>query len=106
MKYRKGSKLKRAALNIFVKLVKDVDIVHMRKEFDIIDQTKTGIITRKEMKTALKNAELEIKNSEINTVIRQLDFNHDGTISYSEFLAATIDYSKFLTDSKIKTIFS
>ena len=35
----------------------------------------------------------------------QIDFTGDQQIHYSEFLAATMDIKKFLTDSKLKAIF-
>lgn len=35
-----------------------------------------------------------------------MDYDGDGQINYSEFLAATIDTKRFLTESKLKSVFS
>jgi calcium-dependent protein kinase len=38
--------------------------------------------------------------------IEEMDYDGNGKINYSEFLAATIDTKKFLTESKLKSVFS
>ncbi len=65
-------------MNIFVKMLKDQDLEHMRKEFDIIDQDKTGILKAKEMKAALAKCNVSLKKNEINGIVKELDFNSDG----------------------------
>ena len=36
----------------------------------------------------------------------ELDYNGDGQINYTEFLAATIDQEKLMTDEKLRSVFS
>lgn len=100
-----GTRLQKAAMNIFVKYLNDVDVDPMWKEFEIIDRDKCGIIYNKEMKQALKNSNIELKGSEINSIVWELDFNLDGHISYSEFLSATVNLDKFLTDEKCMAVY-
>ena len=38
-------------------------------------------------------------------MIKQIDYQGNNQINYSEFLAATIDISKFLTDDKLSALF-
>ena len=42
---------------------------------------------------------------ELNEIFGKLDFNKDGEINYSEFLAATVMKSKVVTDSNLKLAF-
>ena len=48
----------------------------------------------------------KISQSEIESIIKEVDYRGNGRINYSEFLSATIEVDKFLTDKKLKAIFS
>lgn len=39
--------------------------------------------------------------AEINKIFERIDFNHDGEINYSEFLAVTVDRRKAITDNNL-----
>jgi len=80
-----------------VKLLPDEVTKKVKEDFDVIDQDKTGFLHNKEMKQALKQSEVTLKNSEINGIIRELDFNSDGKITYSEFLVATVDLDECIS---------
>ena len=47
-----------------------------------------------------------VPESEIESIIKEVDYRGNGKINYSEFLSATLDASKFLTTQKLKAIFS
>lgn len=38
-------------------------------------------------------------------MIKELDYQGNGKINWSEFLAATVDTEKFLTDQRLQAIF-
>ena len=42
----------------------------------------------------------------IDKIIAEIDFAGNNKINYSEFLAATIEAEKFLTDDKLMAIFN
>lgn len=48
-----------------------------------------------EMKQAFKDA--TISSEDLENIFRTIDFHKEGTINYSEFLAATVDKKKALT---------
>ena len=48
-----------------------------------------------EMKQAFKDA--TISSEDLEDIFRTIDFHKEGTINYSEFLAATVDKKKALT---------
>ena len=56
-----------------------------------------------------KNDDLDLKDDEINQIIKEVDYFGNGMINYSEFLAATLDAKTFLSgeegDAKLRAIF-
>ena len=46
-----------------------------------------------------------MSNEEIQRIIREIDYQGNGKINYSEFLSATLNLSTFMTESKLKSIF-
>jgi calcium-dependent protein kinase len=53
--YKGSSKLKQAALNLLVKMLPTKEIDTLKKQFEIIDSDKSGIIDANELKIAMKN---------------------------------------------------
>ena len=78
----------------------------VREEFNIIDWDKTGVILVKEMKNAILKTGIEISKQEVNQIIKEMDFDRNGKISYSEFVSCVIDLDKHLTDGKIRAVFN
>ena len=58
-----------------------------------------------ELKKIIKSTHQNISDQELLDLIKEVDYNQDGTINYSEFLSATIDVKKFLTDQRLLAIF-
>ena len=63
------------------------------------------MIQATELQNILIQRRMSASDSEIQDIIRQMDYHGNQMINYSEFLAATIDVKFFLTDSKLKAIF-
>ena len=42
-----------------------------------------------------------VKEKEIDDIIHEIDYHGHNMINYSEFLAATINVKKFLTESRL-----
>jgi calcium-dependent protein kinase len=38
--------------------------------------------------------------------LKELDYQGNGKINYSEFLSATLDIEHYLTDTKLRTVFN
>lgn len=91
MKEYKGvSALKKAAMNILVKMADNKDIEKLREAFIAMDLDATGDIQADELKIALKNANFNFSDEEIDSIINEVDYGGDRIINYTEFLAATI----------------
>lgn len=49
---------------------------------------------------------MSLGQDEINNIITELDFAENKRINYSEFIAATINVSEFLSDERLAAIFN
>ena len=77
-------------------LTKDViDFKSLREAFRALDKSNTGLLKLNEMKQAFM--ESNIQPGDLEDIFKTIDFHNDGTINYSEFLAATVDKKKALT---------
>lgn len=103
--FRGQSKLKKAALNVLIKMVNPKEIEDLRKEFQKIDTDHSGFIEVQELETALKNSNFEMTAKELKSIVDELDYAGNQRINYSEFLAATISINTFLTDEKLWALF-
>ncbi len=103
--FKGQSRLKKAAMNVLVKMLKPKEIEHLRREFMKIDTDHSGIIEFKELEAALKSAAMRLPADEIDQIIGELDYDGNKMINYSEFLAATISVKTILTHEKLEALF-
>lgn len=64
--FRGQSKLKKASLNILVKMINPNDLIELRQEFEKIDTDHSGLIEFKELEKALKNSNIKLNYEEID----------------------------------------
>jgi calcium-dependent protein kinase len=61
----------------------------LREAFRSLDKNNTGILTVNEIKEAFKGTSMPLED--VNSIFEMIDYDHDGVINYSEFIAATMD---------------
>jgi len=72
-----------------------------------MDIDKTGMINAEELKQAiLNNKEINISESEIMSIINEVDYFGNQKINYSEFIVATINLDEFLNENKLLALFN
>jgi calcium-dependent protein kinase len=76
-------------------LNKDIDFKILRDAFFTFDKKNVGMLTVNELKEALRESTLS--KEQLDKIFNQIDFDRDGVINYSEFLAATVDKHEALT---------
>ena len=103
--YRGVSTLKKAAMNLLVKMADNKDIKSLRDIFMQIDKDQTGDITAAELKDALYQAHIKISDEELEKIVSEVDYHGDKMINYSEFLSATIQVKSILTEERLVAIF-
>ena len=104
--YRGVSHLKRAAYNILVKMSAEEDVLPIAEQFKVLDKDGTGMISVEELEQYLKEKNHNLTTAEINSVIKEIDYAGNGKINYSEFLCATMDVKKTITDARVRSVFN
>jgi Ca2+-binding EF-hand superfamily protein len=71
------------------------EIVTAFKEFDGNDN---GFITPQEMKECLRKSKIPFEDADVEEVIKSMDNDHDGTVSYEEYM----DFMAYAFSGQIK----
>jgi calmodulin len=58
----------------------------IKKTFLLFDKNGDGYITVKELKRVLSCLKICLSDGEIQSILRESDFDKDGRVSYEEFL--------------------
>jgi Ca2+-binding EF-hand superfamily protein len=66
--------------------LKQSDIDEISETFNQFDLNNNGYITRDEVKQSLKSVNIIAEDEIIDSVLKQMDWNHDGRVSYGEYL--------------------
>jgi calcium-dependent protein kinase len=74
----------------------------IRSTFNSIDTDSSGNISIEELKLALEKYGID---EDLEQLMRDLDYNKDGEINFSEFVAATIDWQAYMTHENLKVAF-
>ena len=62
-----------------------------------LDKNRDGYITLKELREGVKDFE---NMEELSEILKGVDVDNNGAINYTEFIAATLDQTKYLSESK------
>ena len=79
------------------------DFKMLRNAFRELDVDNSGTLEIAELKQAFEKSGLS--NEEMNDLFYKIDFNQDGKLNYTEFLAATVDKNKAVTQQNLKLAF-
>lgn len=104
--FRGVSKLKKAAMNMLVKMADQNQIEELRTEFTKIDKDQTGLISSEELREAIKQSDIKIADGDVDKIIEEVDYFGNGKINYTEFLVATVDVMKFLDEQMMVALFN
>ena len=89
--------MKKAALTYLATRTTDDDVTEEMKVFFSIDKNRDGYITLKELKEGCKDWE---NLEEIAEILKGVDIDNNGAINYTEFIAATLDQTRYLAEKK------
>lgn len=93
-------------MNILVKMTNPKDLEDLRTEFEKIDGDHSGFIEFKELDRALRHSNISMAKVEVDHIIKELDYDGNEMINYSEFIAATISVKKILTHERLDALFN
>ena len=75
----------------------------LRNAFRELDKDNSGTLEIEELKKAF--ASCNMSDKEMNELFYKIDFNQDGQLNYTEFLAATVNKQKVTQKSNLKLAF-
>eukprot|EP00831_Metopus_contortus_P031546 TRINITY_DN2570_c0_g1_i1.p1 TRINITY_DN2570_c0_g1~~TRINITY_DN2570_c0_g1_i1.p1 ORF type:complete len:393 (+),score=80.92 TRINITY_DN2570_c0_g1_i1:77-1255(+) len=81
-------------------------MVGIRRKFAIIDDDSSGFLEAGEFSKAMKELRLGLSPSEVERVFQVFDVNHDGRISYQEFLRIVIGEMNEARTAVVDTVFA
>jgi Ca2+-binding EF-hand superfamily protein len=93
-------------MNVLVKHLDSKQLSDLQHEFEKIDEDRSGFLEFDEIKVVIEKSGSSLDSAEIDKIIKEIDFAGNHKINYSEFLAATIEAEKYLTDDKLHAIFN
>jgi len=99
-----ASKLQKAVLTCMASQLSEHEIMDLRKAFLSLDKNGDGTITIDELKEGLAKLP-DIKASEIQQIMSNIDTDGSGKIDYTEFLAATMETGLYLKEEKLYMAF-
>ena len=103
-----GEKLKQAAMSIIViQFLNDTDKKQQKELFQAIDKNGDGRLSKEELLDGcLKAFGKKMTKEQIDAIFEKVDIDLSGSIDYNEFLLATINESKILSQKNLKEAFN
>jgi serine/threonine protein kinase len=100
-------KLQLASLYFMVHtLITKEDVILIRELFNLFDTDRDGRLTKQEILRGVKSSKcMEFSENEIQNLMCLVDIDGNGYIEYQEFIAATYDKKKLLTEYNLKKAF-
>jgi calcium-dependent protein kinase len=105
--FRAERKLQQATLYFMVhNMIPTQEKLRLREIFMKMDENMDGRLTKEEVLKGFKKSKMiKCSNKEIKTIMDSVDLDKNGFIEYQEFLTATVDVKKLLTDQNLKKAF-
>ena len=105
-KYKADQKMQQAALGFIVtQLATKEDTEDLDAVFKKIDKNHDGKLTLDELMEGCKEAYPKMTEDEVKELFNEADVDKNGTIDYSEWITATINKQKILTDQNLMSAF-
>lgn len=75
--------------------------------FKVFDKNSDGILSIEELREGFKEylGENMLFEEELQNIIRNIDFNQNGQIEYSEFIVAASNINNMMTELNLKQAF-
>ena len=107
IKFRTTLGLQKATVSFLANQISiNEEIKKLKEEFDKIDVNKDGEISKNELIKCLESIypsqEAKLR---ANAIFKEIDFNNDGSINFSEFLTVNIQKEKLLNEETLDRAF-
>jgi len=103
-KFSGMSKLKKVALTLIAQQLSDSRIDDLKNTFSVLDKNKDGTLTIKEITDGMLQHGLQMP-ADMAAALERVDTDGSGSIDYTEFIAATLEQSKYMKDEVMWSAF-
>eukprot|EP00930_Biecheleria_cincta_P018147 TRINITY_DN1422_c0_g2_i1.p1 TRINITY_DN1422_c0_g2~~TRINITY_DN1422_c0_g2_i1.p1 ORF type:complete len:474 (+),score=104.49 TRINITY_DN1422_c0_g2_i1:286-1707(+) len=103
-KFSGMSKLKKVALTLIAQQLDDAKIQDLKNTFSALDKNKDGTLTIKEITDGMSKHSLEMP-ADMADALQRVDTDGSGVIDYTEFIAATLEQSRYMRDEVMWSAF-
>jgi calcium-dependent protein kinase len=100
------NKLKKIAIRVIAESLSEEEIAGLKEMFLMMDSDGSGAISFEELKEGLKKVGSNLMEADIRQLMDAADVDHNGTIDYGEFLAATLNLNKIEREENMYAAFS
>ena len=101
--FQRLHKLKRLAITCVAYQLTDSEIGLLHDAFAALDKNADGVLTVNEILQGLKQCGVE--GDDVLDVLKELDTDGNGTIDYTEFIAASMDHKIYEQESACQNAF-
>lgn len=105
LNFRTGSKLQQATLLYIAScMVSGAEIEELKKAFIFLDIDGDGHLSESELRLGFSNISLSA-SVKIENILERCDLDLNGMIDYNEFITATLDWQKHLSNDMLQGAF-
>ncbi len=107
IKFRTTLGLQKATVSFLANQISiNEEIKKLKEEFDKIDVNKDGEISKDELIKCLESIyPSQVAKNKAEAIFKEIDFNNDGSINFSEFLTVNIQKEKLLNEETLDKAF-
>jgi len=98
--FKNAQKLKKVALSVIASQLSEEEINELAEQFTKLDVNGDGVLTFEEMENGLRGVDGKSRD-EILKVIDTIDTDRNGTINYTEFVAAAMEKNVYLRQDRL-----
>jgi calcium-dependent protein kinase len=104
-RFRANFKLQQAVLEFIAsQMTSDKETKYLSTLFSSLDADGDGRLSKQEILNGIKQNKM-IPKKEMNRILDNCDINGDGFIEYTEFITATLNWKKALSEDKLTAVF-
>lgn len=99
--------MQQAAVTYIVsQLASKEEVLELQQAFKSLDTNSDGKLNREELIIGYRQILGDMAEEEVDRILKPADSNRSGEIDYSEWVVATMDKRKLLTDEKLQVAFN
>lgn len=78
----------------------------LKTQFHLLDPKNTGTLEKEDLQQGLKSCKLDMTTEQFDELFRNLVFNEEGKVHYTDFIAATLEPQETVKDKMIDQLFN